>query len=208
MAILEMHDASYVHSQNDHLQRMKIDYVKNKEYYDEIARKRYAEQFLILEKYIDKGFFLDVGCGMAKVLFEEFVKPSKFDYYCTDIAQEVVDYMNEFTKMQGNEKYSRLGIIQEIPFQENTFDVIYASHILEHSTDIAKAFSEIKRVLKPEGVLLFAVPCGYDDEPAHVYNREYVEWIEDFQNNNFVILESGRHDYLSNEFYGIAKPKT
>jgi hypothetical protein len=60
--------------------------------------------------------------------------------------------------------------------------------------------------LKKNGVLLFAVPCGYDDEPAHTHNRHLHEWREDFAANGFSILESGQFDFNQNEFHGIARP--
>jgi SAM-dependent methyltransferase len=93
-----------------------------------------------------------------------------------------------------------------LPWDTGTFDVVYASHILEHTTDIKAAFSEIRRILKPEGILLFAVPCGYDEEPAHTYNREFEEWQEDFRENGWQVVDSGRFDFNDNEFYGVAKP--
>lgn len=114
--------------------------------------------------------------------------------------------MTNLLKTQGTEIYVKKGILENLPWDDNIFDVVYASHILEHSTNIVKAFAEIKRVLKPSGFLLFAVPCGYDDEPAHTHNLEYEEWLEDFKNNNMEILESGRFDFNLNEFYGLARP--
>jgi len=47
-----------------------------------------------------------------------------------------------------------------IPFPDNSIDVVYHSHVLEHlDRDIAKLFLlDIKRVLKPKGVLRLVVP--------------------------------------------------
>lgn len=41
--------------------------------------------------------------------------------------------------------------IHEIPFPENTFDVIFCNHVLEHVEDDLKACAEFNRVLKPSG---------------------------------------------------------
>lgn len=51
--------------------------------------------------------------------------------------------------------------IHEIPFQENTFDVVLCNHVLEHVRDDIKAMSEIKRVLKPGGFSILQVPFFY-----------------------------------------------
>lgn len=48
--------------------------------------------------------------------------------------------------------------IHEIPFAENTFDVVLCNHVLEHVRDDHKAMSEIHRVLKPGGFAILQVP--------------------------------------------------
>lgn len=51
--------------------------------------------------------------------------------------------------------------IHQIPFEENTFDVIFCNHVLEHVDDDLKALSEMKRVLKPGGWAILQVPFFY-----------------------------------------------
>lgn len=41
--------------------------------------------------------------------------------------------------------------IHSIPFPENTFDVVFCNHVLEHVDDDIRACSELNRVLKPGG---------------------------------------------------------
>jgi SAM-dependent methyltransferase len=48
--------------------------------------------------------------------------------------------------------------IHEMPFEENTFDVVICNHVLEHVHDDIKAISEIVRVLKPGGWSILQVP--------------------------------------------------
>ena len=47
-----------------------------------------------------------------------------------------------------------------IPFPDNSFDVVYHSHLLEHFTTIAAEsfFKECYRVLRPQGILRVVVP--------------------------------------------------
>ncbi len=52
--------------------------------------------------------------------------------------------------------------ITNIPYVENTFDVILRSHVLEHIPDDRKAMSELHRVLKPGGWALILVPFKAD----------------------------------------------
>jgi len=48
--------------------------------------------------------------------------------------------------------------IQEIPFANETYDVVICNHVLEHVDDDAKAMSEMYRILKPGGFAILQVP--------------------------------------------------
>ncbi|MFN3402861.1 MAG: class I SAM-dependent methyltransferase [Cytophagaceae bacterium] len=48
--------------------------------------------------------------------------------------------------------------IHAIPFKENTFDVAFCNHVMEHVDDDIKAMSEIYRVLKPGGWAIIQSP--------------------------------------------------
>lgn len=192
--------------QFEHLKRMKMDSMANQEYYQRLMAIRYPIYLNLIKTYKHQGKLLDVGCGFSEVLFRDYILPAGFKYYCTDVSEEVVNYMAALTRVQGEDRYAATGILESLPWGNDSFDVVYACHILEHTTNINKAFSEIKRVLKSDGILLFGVPCGYDDEPAHLHNRELDEWLEDFQNNQWQILEWGQFDFNNDEFYGVARP--
>jgi SAM-dependent methyltransferase len=51
--------------------------------------------------------------------------------------------------------------IHDIPFEENTFDVIFCNHVLEHVEDDILAMKEMRRVLKPGGWAILQVPFFY-----------------------------------------------
>ncbi|MDZ4657869.1 MAG: methyltransferase domain-containing protein [Bythopirellula sp.] len=52
--------------------------------------------------------------------------------------------------------------ITDIKYPENSFDVIYCSHVLEHVPDDRKAMREFYRVLKPGGWAILLVPISVD----------------------------------------------
>jgi len=48
--------------------------------------------------------------------------------------------------------------LEHLTLADNTFDVVINSDVLEHVSDLGKALSEIKRVLKPGGFHVFTIP--------------------------------------------------
>jgi SAM-dependent methyltransferase len=48
--------------------------------------------------------------------------------------------------------------IHDMPFEDNTFDVVFCNHVLEHVKDDYQALREIKRVLKPNGWAILQIP--------------------------------------------------
>jgi SAM-dependent methyltransferase len=48
--------------------------------------------------------------------------------------------------------------IQQLPFADDTYDFIFASHVLEHIANDEKAISEVRRILKPNGIAILPVP--------------------------------------------------
>jgi len=52
--------------------------------------------------------------------------------------------------------------IQDLPFEDGTYDFIFASHVLEHIYDDRRAIKEIRRVLRPNGIAILPVPIVCD----------------------------------------------
>lgn len=73
----------------------------------------------------------------------KFKKSKNIDYLSADLYDS-----NAMVKMD----------ITDIQYPDNSFNVIYCSHVLEHVMDDKKAMSEFLRVLKPNGWALLQVP--------------------------------------------------
>ncbi|MDR6966898.1 SAM-dependent methyltransferase [Flavobacterium arsenatis] len=48
--------------------------------------------------------------------------------------------------------------ICDLPFEDNTYDIILCNHVLEHIPDDTKAMQELYRVLRPGGMGIFQIP--------------------------------------------------
>ncbi|MBN1941469.1 MAG: class I SAM-dependent methyltransferase [Candidatus Diapherotrites archaeon] len=114
------------------------------DYYSETARgynelhgpEQIKKARLIREKIAPKGLLLDVGAGTG-------IATREFDECCETIALDPSIGMLEQGK--GMRVCSKA---EELPFKENTFDCVVSITALHHA-DLARAWSEIKRVAKP-----------------------------------------------------------
>jgi ubiquinone/menaquinone biosynthesis C-methylase UbiE len=66
-----------------------------------------------------------------------------YKYTTADLKRADVDYQAD---------------LRNLPFDRSAFDVVYASHVLEHVKEDELALSEISRVLAPKGVAVLPVP--------------------------------------------------
>lgn len=102
---------------------------------------------------------LDVGCGSGNLTLtaRKYVGPSG-SAYGIDAAPEMIDVARKKAKRSGYEAVFELGLIENIPYPEATFDVVVSRLVLHHLPDDLKrkGFREIFRVLKPGGVCFLA----------------------------------------------------
>ncbi|WP_375560318.1 methyltransferase domain-containing protein [Bernardetia sp. OM2101] len=70
-------------------------------------------------------------------------------------------------------------LLNGIPFEDNTFEVVYHSHVLEHFSkeDAQTLLEECRRVLKSEGILRIAIPDL--EQIARFYIKSLEEAVEE-----------------------------
>jgi 2-polyprenyl-3-methyl-5-hydroxy-6-metoxy-1,4-benzoquinol methylase len=73
-----------------------------------------------------------------------------------DNSQEAVEYSKKYFNHPKVRFLAR--DIHKIPFKDKHFDVVVAFEMVEHLGDYEKFLSEVKRVLKPSGVLILSTP--------------------------------------------------
>ena len=59
------------------------------------------------------------------------------------------------------------GDVHQIPFDDNTFDLIYSTSVLEHVRDLVGAFVEMARVLKPGGMMIHEADPYFSPKGGH-----------------------------------------
>ncbi len=90
--------------------------------------------------------------------------------------------------------------LHKAPFEDNTFDVIFCNHVLEHVEDAHQCMRELYRIMKPGGWGIFQVPYNPDkktyEDPTitspeqraihfgqkdhlRAFGNDYTEWLSD-----------------------------
>ncbi|ODS40532.1 MAG: hypothetical protein A7315_02545 [Candidatus Altiarchaeales archaeon WOR_SM1_79] len=94
--------------------------------------------------------------------------------------------------------------MQNMTFEDNTFDVIFSCHSLEHTHDYKKAISEFVRVAKDGSVLVIEVPVNYETGGSDLWDFESLENLKKiFQpNTGRVLFEEYLRNDAKNNFDG------
>jgi len=122
---------------------------------------------------LDNKKILDVGCGdgvLSFLLAKEDAKVSGIDY--SDIA---IEFAKEKTKQLKID--FRQGSAYELPFEDNCFDAVVSSDVIEHLEDVPQYLSEINRVCKDGAKIIISTPVKYTEYPLD--KEHVVEWFED-----------------------------
>ena len=157
--------------------------------YHFIKRKAIRDKVSLINSHQPlKGRILDIGAGTGDFLLE-----------CKNQNWEILG-------IEPNDKAKGIAVGKGIKFgdtieklESNSFDVITMWHVLEHVPDVEHQVAELKRLLKPSGTIIIAVPNfkSYDanhykefwaayDVPRHLwhFSKTAIEKLFDKQNMN------------------------
>jgi SAM-dependent methyltransferase len=109
----------------------------------------------------DENKILDAGCGTGAIL-KRLGNPEK--NAGIDLAPEAI----EFCRRRGLTNV-RQGDVSALPFDDASFDAIISSSVIYHDwvPDVARAIGEMRRVLRPGGLLIVNVPAFRFLHSAH-----------------------------------------
>ena len=155
---MEKHDHTHI------IEQVPVDYYQKgvaKNIFQRIwhgGRLRETLKFLRESKLLEKGNMkvLDVGCASGWFISEICIRYPKGSYAGVDIYEDAITY----AKKQYPHISFHVADAHMIPFEDDFFNLVVCTNVLEHAVDPKKIMEEIGRVLKPDGRVI----VGMDSE--------------------------------------------
>ena len=152
--------------------------------YDKFIEENLAETYprtarRIINGYkITKGRCLDIGCGTGWLEIE-LAKISNLQLIGLDINPSFAEFASKKIYNVGfsNRVSFLAGDVHKLPFLDNTFDLIVSRGSVPAWTDRVRAFREIYRVLKHDGVAFVGGRYLYAPEGYKITTEELRESI-------------------------------
>jgi 2-polyprenyl-3-methyl-5-hydroxy-6-metoxy-1,4-benzoquinol methylase len=115
--------------------------------------------------------FADLGCGSGVILSEILRMKPSWKGHGLDISSEAVNYASRLAAHKGvaARAYFRAGNVTNLPYADESLNLIIASEIIEHMPEPDMVVKEIRRVLAPGGQLILTMPIE-SHTPAHVHS--------------------------------------
>ncbi len=172
------------------------DYYKRRKYQFDLVYPSLSTTARTLVEKFDPKTVLDIGCAKGYLVYA--FRNLGLEAYGVDIS--------EYATSQGPpEIRNRLFNVdvehEQLPFGDETFDLVNATEILEHLINHKSLLSEIRRVLKAQGIVFTAglrtsrvsirtlagtTDFGrFDSNPTHVNRQPKSFWIREFKSHGF-----------------------
>ena len=149
----------------------KVVQMYNKVPYPEYGENALTQNYVISKEFIDmvlgyngansKIYYgktvLEAGCGTGRESMYLALKGAKLT--SIDIADKPLATAYEQAKLHNFEKIIKFqkASILDLPFEDNSFDIVLSSGVIHHTSNPELALSELTRVLKPGGYLILYV---------------------------------------------------
>ena len=153
---------------------------------------------------------LDVGCGTGILLAELLSQVPDVAVFGIDPCAEMLDVARHRLPY---ETVMRQGSVDQLPFEDHTFDAVVSSSAFHYFREPDRALAEMRRVLKPSGRLIITdwchdyLSCKICDLWLRVFNKAHFKTYRS-KECHALIGKAGLYDvrverYRLNWFWGM-----
>lgn len=155
------------------------------QWFNEISNKRYNVYYEYLKEEAEFEFHaneevLEVGCGLGTDLIEYAKNGAKVSGI--DLGEDQINLVKlNFELRQLPYKTIRVGNAEDLPFENESFDLVFCFGVLHHTPNTQKAIDEIYRVLKPDGqaiIMLYARGWKHYIKRCFIHGILFGKWFK------------------------------
>lgn len=155
----------------------------------------HIHRYALAKNYIENKIVLDIACGEG---YGSNLMSEKASFvYGVDIDLETISKASCKYK-KNNIKFLK-GSTSDIPLEENSIDIVVSFETLEHHDKHDEMMVEIKRVLKPNGILIISSPdkLYYSDfrnynnifHKKELYKDEFINLLREYFKNILLLSQ-------------------
>jgi ubiquinone/menaquinone biosynthesis C-methylase UbiE len=127
--------------------------IGSREFFNAVEQHRYETEWHIpevvrFERWRDQSV-LEIGCGLGTDAIN-FARAGAH-YTGVDLTERSIELVQRRFAYENLRGELRTADAENLPFADNTFDLIYSHGVLHHTPDTQRAINEAHRVLKPGG---------------------------------------------------------
>lgn len=157
--------------------------------FEKIVKGAFAPIYPVIAKQIvnkckiTKGNCIDVGCGSGPLSIM-LAKITDLDIYALDVSTKAIGLLKDKIETEGLSKRIKpmLNDAESMPFDDGFADLIVSRGSMFFWNDQTKAFKEIYRVLKPNGMAY--IGCGFGTVELFEEVKKKMEEIDPQWNEN------------------------
>jgi demethylmenaquinone methyltransferase/2-methoxy-6-polyprenyl-1,4-benzoquinol methylase len=97
-----------------------------------------------------------VGSGSLSIALDSILK-YPVNLHAIDTSVEMLVQAKSVMQRAGLDPHLQQADVMSLPYEDQSFDVVMAAHVLEHLPDPQRALAEMVRVLKPGGMVFLCV---------------------------------------------------
>lgn len=121
---------------------------------------------------LEFGDGLEIGSGTGYFSLNLLQMGTIRRLTATDISPGMLNRLSETAESLDLEAETVVTEAEELPFEDESFDLVFGHAVLHHIPDLQRAFAEFKRVLRPGGAIAFCgEPSRYGDRLAAAPKR-------------------------------------
>ncbi len=159
----------------------------------------HLQQLILHEPNLKQKRILDIGAGKGGFMIQALDEGIEI-FGLEKNEQNIKIAKQKMAEKNYDQNRIIQGLVETLPWKDNSFDFVNASEVLEHVENPDKMLTEMQRVLKTDGQAYLSIPNRYGlyDPHFHLY---FINWMPRSWSKRVLTLLKKHKDYNEDSGY-------